>query len=171
MIEKIVHHKVDVCKNDEWPIEKIRSYDKIVLSPGPGIPDEAGLLKTVIKEFAQTKSILGICLGHQAIGEVFGARLKNLDQVFHGVSTRINILDTENYLFNNLDSNEYVGRYHSWVVDSNKLPDCLKITALDKWDNIMGIRHRDFDIQGLQFHPESVLTPKGEQFIKNWIEN
>lgn len=169
MIEKLLHQKVDVCKNDEYNIESFEQYNKIVLSPGPGIPSEAGLLKKLIEVYAPTKSILGICLGHQAIGEVFGATLKNMDDVFHGVSTPINILDTTEPLFKGMNSIEMVGRYHSWVIENQKLPDCLKITAVDNNNLIMGIRHKTYDLQGVQFHPESILTPCGEKLISNWL--
>jgi anthranilate synthase component 2 len=171
MVEKILHTKIAVCKNDEWPLEKIGEFDKIILSPGPGLPDEAGMLKKVIQHYASSKSILGICLGHQAIGEVFGAQLKNLDNVFHGVSTQFNITEPENPIFKGLSKNELVGRYHSWVVSNNELPDCLRITGYDDFGNIMGLRHKSYDIQGLQFHPESILTTKGEQIIANWLHN
>ncbi len=169
MVEKILHVKIDVCKNDEWSIERIGEYDKIILSPGPGIPEEAGMLKNVIQEYAASKSILGICLGHQAIGEVFGAKLKNLDTVFHGVATSINFIDTKNRLFRGLLPIESVGRYHSWVVDQNDFPLSLSITALDEQNNIMGLRHNVFDVQGLQFHPESILTACGEKILQNWL--
>jgi anthranilate synthase component 2 len=169
MIEKLLHQKVDVCKNDENDIEMFEHYDKIVLSPGPGIPTEAGLLKKLIEVYAPTKSILGICLGHQAIGEVFGANLKNINDVFHGVSTPIEILDINEPLFKGLNSTEMVGRYHSWVIENNNLPDCLKITAVDNNNLIMGIRHKNYDLQGVQFHPESILTPCGEMLISNWL--
>ena len=171
MLEKILHTKIAVCKNDEWTLEKIGEFDKILLSPGPGIPKEAGMLKNVIQEYASSKSILGICLGHQAIGEVFGAQLKNLDTVFHGVTTKLNITEPNHYIFKGLSSDELVGRYHSWVVSNERLPEPLKITATDEHGNIMGLRHKSFDIQGLQFHPESILTPKGEQILRNWVEN
>jgi anthranilate synthase component 2 len=169
MIEKLLHQKIDVCKNDEYEIEMFEHYDKIVLSPGPGIPSEAGLLKTLIEVYAPSKSILGICLGHQAIGEVFGASLKNINEVFHGVSTPTQILDANEPLFSGLNSVEMVGRYHSWVIENQNLPDCLKITAVDNNNLIMGIRHKTYDIQGVQFHPESILTPCGEKLISNWL--
>jgi len=169
MIEKLLHQKIDVCKNDEYEIEMFEHYDKIVLSPGPGIPTEAGLLKTLIEVYAPSKSILGICLGHQAIGEVFGASLKNINEVFHGVSTPTQILDANEPLFSGLNSVEMVGRYHSWVIENQNLPDCLKITAVDNNNLIMGIRHKTYDIQGVQFHPESILTPCGEKLISNWL--
>ena len=169
MIEKLLHQKVDVCKNDEYEIEMFEQYDKIVLSPGPGIPSEAGLLKKLIEVYAHSKSILGICLGHQAIGEVFGATLKNINEVFHGVSTPIQILDANEPLFKGLNSVEMVGRYHSWVIENKNLPDCLKITAVDNNNLIMGIRHKTYDLQGVQFHPESILTPCGEKLISNWL--
>lgn len=169
IIEKLLHQKVDVCKNDEFDIERFEHYDKIILSPGPGIPSEAGLLKKLIEVYAPSKSILGICLGHQAIGEVFGATLKNVDNVFHGVATPMQILDSNEPLFKELGDVEMVGRYHSWVIDTHKLPNCLKITAVDRNNLIMGIRHKTFDLQGVQFHPESILTPCGEKLISNWL--
>lgn len=169
MVEKLLHQKVDVCKNDAYNIEFFEEFDKIILSPGPGIPSEAGLLKKLIEVYAPSKSILGICLGHQAIGEVFGSKLKNINEVFHGVSTPIQILDANEPLFRGLNSVETVGRYHSWVIENLNLPDCLKITAVDNNDLIMGIRHKTYNLQGVQFHPESILTPCGEKLISNWL--
>lgn len=171
MVEKILHTKISVCKNDEWPIEMIGGYDKIILSPGPGLPEEAGMLKSVIHEYASIKSILGICLGHQAIGEVFGAKLQNLETVFHGVATDFKIIEPENDLFKGLENNESVGRYHSWVVSKDGFPDCLTVTGVDHWGNIMGLRHQKYDVQGLQFHPESILTSNGEKMLSNWLHN
>ena len=171
MVEKILHTKITVCKNDEWSLDKIGGYDKIILSPGPGLPEEAGMLKRVIQEYASSKSILGICLGHQAIGEVFGAKLQNLDTVFHGVASDFNITETENILFKGFGTKGRVGRYHSWVVSKDGLPDCLAITGVDDWGNIMGIRHQKYDVQGLQFHPESILTSNGEKILSNWLDN
>lgn len=169
LVEKIQHAKVDVCKNDTICLEDIDKYDKIILSPGPGIPEEAGLLKSLIKEFASTKSILGICLGHQAIGEVFGAKLKNLKTVYHGVSTIIKIHSPTPNIFFGLSEIEKVGRYHSWVIDETTIPESLSVTATDENDYIMAIQHKTFDVQGVQFHPESILTPCGETILKNWL--
>jgi anthranilate synthase component 2 len=140
------------------------------LSPGPGIPEEAGLLLPLIKTYAHSKSILGVCLGHQAIGQAFGAGLINLTQVYHGVATPIDIIANGSSLYEGLPSEIEVGRYHSWVVDPEGLPSCLKVTALDKQGHIMGLEHATFDVQGVQFHPESVLTPQGETIIKNWLK-
>jgi len=162
--------EVIVLRNDKFQLETIKEFNKILLSPGPGIPDEAGLLKPLIKEFAATKSILGVCLGQQAIGEVFGGSITNLDTVFHGVSTKIEITDTEDYLFHGLDKHIEVGRYHSWVVNNN-LPDCLVATSRDENGQIMSLKHIDYDVRGVQFHPESVLTPNGKEILKNWVEH
>jgi anthranilate synthase component 2 len=162
--------QVTVLRNDQFELDDVKGFDKILLSPGPGIPDEAGLLKPLIKEYAASKSILGVCLGQQAIGEVFGGTLINLDAVFHGVATTIEINENEDYLFNGLDKNIEVGRYHSWVVDAN-LPDCLIATSFDENGQVMSLKHRDFDVKGVQFHPESVLTPNGKQILENWINN
>ena len=169
MVEKMLNVKVDVFRNNEIRLEEIAKYDKIILSPGPGLPDEAGLLKPLIKEYASSKSILGVCLGHQAIAEVFGAKLLNLDTVFHGVATCINIKETDSDLYRNLETTQVVGRYHSWVVDSRDFPEELIVTAVDEQNNIMGLKHKNFDVQGVQFHPESVLTPCGEKIISNWL--
>ena len=159
--------EVKVCRNDKFEMNDISNYDKILLSPGPGIPDEAGNLKEVIKKYAKSKPILGVCLGHQAIGEVFGANLKNLSNVYHGVSSTISIVENDS-LFNNLPSKIEVGRYHSWVID-NPLPDNLLATAFDSNNQIMAIKHKKYDIKGVQFHPESILTPHGKQIINNWL--
>lgn len=161
---------VTVFRNDQFDIETIDHFDKILLSPGPGIPDEAGLLKALIKKYAATKSILGVCLGQQAIAEVFGGVLINLDHVFHGVSTKIEISNERDYLFDGLANQIDVGRYHSWVVH-NDLPECLIATSFDESGQIMSLKHRDFDVRGVQFHPESVLTPEGKFILKNWINN
>lgn len=171
LVEKLLHVKVDVCKNDEFGLDKIGEYHKIILSPGPGLPSEAGLLKSVIKEFHKSKSILGVCLGNQAIGEVFGGKLKNLETVFHGVAHEVEIVDRDEILFKGLNDTVIVGRYHSWVIDKDNFPEDLKITAKDKWGNIMAIRHRKFDLCGVQFHPESILTPMGEKMLSNWLFN
>src|SRR5919112_368606 len=149
LVEKITHEKVDVYRNDQIPLEKIKEYDKIILSPGPGIPSEAGLLLDVIREYAPTKSILGVCLGHQAIGEVFGGELENLSSVFHGVATPCT-LATDNILFKGF-------------------PEQLEITAWDENNYIMGLQHKKYDVKGVQFHPESVLTPDGEVIMRNWL--
>ena len=170
LIEKITHGKVAVFRNDEIPLEKVADYDKIVLSPGPGLPAEAGLLEPLIKEYAAQKSILGVCLGHQAIGEVFGASLINLSTVYHGIATPIQILDKQSNILKNLPEEIEVGRYHSWVVSDIDFPEELQITAIDRNGYIMGLQHKKYDVQGVQFHPESVLTPLGEVILKNWLE-
>jgi anthranilate synthase component 2 len=152
-------------------LESISTYDKIILSPGPGIPSESGILLPLIKEYAASKSILGICLGEQAIGEAFGAQLLNLDNVYHGVATNINIIK-EDILFNGLSNTIEVGRYHSWVVSQEAFPnDVLDITAVDNEGNIMALTHKTYDIRGVQFHPESVLTSKGLKMMENWLKN
>jgi anthranilate synthase component 2 len=169
LVEKILHSKVDVCKNDDYSLEQISAYDQIILSPGPGLPIEAGLLLSVIKHFASTKKILGVCLGHQAIGEAFGAKLKNLPNVFHGVSHPIKLMEPVDPIFNGIPQMELVGRYHSWVIDRDSLPNDIAITAVDLQGNIMAIRHQQYDLCGVQFHPESILTPSGEKMMRNWL--
>ncbi len=159
---------VDVLRNDAFDIESIAQYDKIILSPGPGIPREAGLMPAVIRRYSGEKSILGVCLGHQAIGEAFGAKLINLSEVFHGVQTPVEIIGNDP-IFNGLGNEILVGRYHSWVVDTDGLPDCLEITATSREGLIMALRHKTYDIHGIQFHPESVLTPQGKRIIANFL--
>ena len=174
LVEKITHEKVEVHRNDQIPMEKVKEYDKIILSPGPGIPEEAGLLLPLIKEYASSKSILGVCLGHQAIGQAFGGELINLSSVFHGVATKIEVRSQESGvgspLFNGLPNELEVGRYHSWVVSKENLPEDLEITAEDETGMIMGLQHKTYDVQGVQFHPESVLTPMGEAIMRNWLK-
>ena len=169
LVEKIQGQRVDVHRNDRIPMEAVAAYDKIILSPGPGIPEEAGLLLPLIKEYASSKSILGVCLGHQAIGQAFGGRLVNLSSVYHGVATPVHILKAGG-VFEGLSGTLEAGRYHSWVVSEEAFPAELEITARDDNNYIMGLRHRSLDVQGVQFHPESVLTPKGEQLLKNWLK-
>lgn len=168
LIEKVIHQKVDVVLNDKLDFSQIECYDGIVLSPGPGIPEEAGLLLPFIKSFAPQKKILGVCLGHQAIAESFGAKLKNLDSVYHGVQTEIHILDNSG-LFKGLSKVEHVGRYHSWVVDPDSLSDQLKVTATDSDGNIMAFKHIKYQVEGIQFHPESIMTASGEKIMSNWL--
>ncbi|WP_353778234.1 gamma-glutamyl-gamma-aminobutyrate hydrolase family protein [Winogradskyella sp. 3972H.M.0a.05] len=161
---------VTVKRNDKLDIEEAGSFDKIVLSPGPGIPDEAGLLKSIIETYAASKPILGVCLGQQAIGEVFGGKLINLDTVFHGVATKVTTVVEDEILFSNMDKTFDVGRYHSWVVDAN-LPDSLEATSYDENGQVMSLRHKEFDVKGVQFHPESVLTPDGKKMLENWVNS
>ena len=158
---------VVVKRNDQLTLNQVNAFDKIVLSPGPGIPDEAGLLKEIIKEYAPTKSILGVCLGQQAIGEVFGATLTNLEKVYHGVATPVQII-AEDVMFDGISNPMIVGRYHSWVVEG-ALPDSIEILAEDENGQVMAIRHKTFNVRGVQFHPESVLTPQGKKLLKNWL--
>lgn len=162
--------EVVVKRNDKLTLDEVDAFDKIVLSPGPGIPDEAGLLKQIIATYAATKSILGVCLGQQAIGEVFGGSLENLDNVFHGVATKITLSVDDEPLFNGLGKTFEVGRYHSWVVNAN-LPESLEATSFDENGQIMSLRHRVYDVKGVQYHPESVLTPNGKTILKNWINS
>ena len=158
----------DVRRNDKISLEEVAVYDKILLSPGPGIPSEAGILLPLIKKYASSKSILGVCLGEQAIGEVFGAKLLNLKEVYHGVCSDIRVLVKEP-IFEGLYPGFRAGRYHSWVVSDDEFPACLEVTAVDaEAGTIMGIRHRQYDVRGVQFHPESVLTPQGKKIIENW---
>ena len=175
LIEKITHVKVEVHRNDQIPLEKVKEYDKIILSPGPGIPEEAGLLLPLIKEYASSKSILGVCLGHQAIGQAFGGTLVNLSAVYHGVATPVKVKSekskVKSFLFEGLDEVIEVGRYHSWVVSKESFPSELEITAEDESGMIMALQHKTYDIQGVQFHPESVLTPLGESIMHNWLKS
>jgi anthranilate synthase component 2 len=168
LVEKILHEKVEVFRNDEIPLEEIKRFDRIILSPGPGIPSEAGLLLPLIKEYASSKPILGVCLGHQAIGEAFGATLINLSTVYHGVATKIKLKNKKD-LFSGLPEEIEVGRYHSWIVGDENLPEELEVTAQDESGYIMALRHKKYDVQGVQFHPESVLTPEGEKIMRNWL--
>lgn len=173
LVEKITHTKVEVYRNDQIAMEKVRDYDKIILSPGPGIPEEAGLLLPLIKEYAATKSILGVCLGHQAIGQAFGGKLINLSTVYHGVATEIRVRSQEigvrSRLFEGLPDSIEVGRYHSWIISDENFPKELEVTARDENNYIMALQHKRYDVQGVQFHPESVLTPMGEAILRNWL--
>jgi anthranilate synthase component II len=200
LIEHILHERVDVYRNDKIPLEKVKDYDKIILSPGPGIPEEAGLLLPLIKEYASSKSILGVCLGHQAIGEAFGGKLVNLSTVYHGVATRVRVVSRESIvdsestigseqsavgnrqpavshsllitrhsLFEDLPDEFEAGRYHSWIVSDENFPKELEVTARDDNNYIMALQHKSFDVRGVQFHPESVLTPVGETILRNWL--
>jgi anthranilate synthase component 2 len=206
LVEKILHQKVEVYRNDQIPLEKVKEYDKIILSPGPGIPEEAGLLLPLIKEYAASKSILGVCLGHQAIGQAFGGKLVNLSTVYHGVAMPVQIVKrgeaidngqyatgkkqqvtgnrqpvtagevteatptTKHSLFEGLPNEFEVGRYHSWVISEEGFPAELEITARDANNYIMALQHIRYDVQGVQFHPESVLTPRGEEIMRNWLK-
>jgi len=161
---------VTVKRNDKLTLEEVDAFDKIVLSPGPGIPDEAGLLKSIIKTYAPSKSILGVCLGLQAIAEVFGGSLINLDTVYHGMASTIKIVAKDAVLYRNIPETLEVGRYHSWIV-SSKLPPDLLVTSVDDEGQIMSLKHKHYDVRGVQFHPESILTPHGEQILKNWVES
>ncbi|MFD2099546.1 anthranilate synthase component II [Flagellimonas iocasae] len=161
--------EVTVKRNDQLTLDEIEPFDYIVLSPGPGIPDEAGLLKEIIKKYAPTKRIFGVCLGLQAIGEVFGGTLVNLDKVYHGVDTEITVTK-DDPIFKGLPKTLQVGRYHSWVVDTD-VPDELEVTSVDENGQIMSLRHKTYDVTAVQFHPESVLTPEGKQMLKNWLES
>ena len=160
---------VTVIRNDKFTLNQLMPFDKIILSPGPGIPSEAGLLLDVIKTYAGKKPILGVCLGHQAIGEVFGGTLENLSDVFHGVATEGTQFSND-YIFDGLPKRITMGRYHSWVVSRENFPTCLEVTAVSDEGQIMALKHKNFDIHGIQFHPESVLTPEGKTIIKNFIE-
>lgn len=162
--------EVTVYRNDEFELEELEKFDKILLSPGPGVPQEAGLLLDVIKLYAPTKSILGICLGQQAIGEVFGGSLINLEKVYHGVSSKVK-LQKEDSLFKDLPTQFEVGRYHSWVINPDDFPDDLEITSVDENGEIMSIRHKTYDVKGVQYHPESILTPHGKKILENWLES
>lgn len=169
LIEKVTNCELEVHRNDKITLKHIEHFDKIVLSPGPGIPTKSGILLDLIKNYASRKSILGVCLGHQAIGEVFGGKLINLDSVYHGVATEMNVVK-DDVLFTGLPKKFNAGRYHSWVIDERYFPDQLEITVRDERGYIMGLRHKKYDVCGMQFHPESILTEYGEQIIKNWIE-
>lgn len=159
----------DVWRNDQFNIADVDAFDKIILSPGPGIPSEAGLLLEVIEKYSPTKSVFGVCLGQQAIAEVFGGKLYNLSQPMHGIATPIKVTDKNEKLFKCLPESFKVGRYHSWVVDEKAIPDTLTITAIDEADNsIMALRHKDYDVRGVQFHPESILTEYGRELMANW---
>lgn len=179
LVEKILHQGVEVYRNDQIQLEKVKAYDKIILSPGPGVPAEAGLLLPLIREYAATKSILGVCLGHQAIGEAFGGSLVNLSTVYHGVATKIEVGNrlsgpgsyrARSRLFEGLPDEMEVGRYHSWIVADENFPGELEVTARDENNYIMALQHKTYDVQGVQFHPESVLTPKGEDILRNWLK-
>lgn len=162
-------NKVTVFKNDKLDLEELEEFDNLILSPGPGIPEEAGLLKPIIKKYASTKNILGVCLGQQAIAEVFGGKITNLPEVYHGIATTIKVIDPLETLYTNLPTELSVGRYHSWGVTS-PLPDSLMPTAVDKNGIIMSLRHRTYTVKGVQFHPESILTPTGKTMLKNWLD-
>ena len=175
LVEKIIHDKVTVKRNDQITLEEVNAFDKIILSPGPGVPVEAGLLLSLIKAYAPTKSILGVCLGHQAIGEAFGGSLTNLSTVYHGVATPIQLQAASrkpqgNDVFGGFDKELIVGRYHSWVINEKDFPAELEITARDQHNYIMALQHKTYDVQGVQFHPESVLTPDGEKIMRNWLK-
>ncbi len=160
--------EVTVWRNDQFDIDDVERFDKIVLSPGPGVPDEAGLLKAVIRRYAPTKPILGVCLGEQAIGEVFGAEIYNLNTVFHGIQSSVRIVASD-YIFDNLSDSIKVGRYHSWVVGKEDFPAELEVTAVSDEGQVMALKHRRYDVHGIQFHPESILTPEGRTIIRNFI--
>ena len=169
LLVKELGAEVDVLRNDKFELEELEKYDKIILSPGPGIPEEAGLLLEVIRTYAGRKPMLGVCLGEQAIGQAFGGKLTNLSEVFHGIQTNVKIKNKD-YIFDGLPTEIPVGRYHSWVVDTDGFPEELVVTAISPEGQIMALKHREYDVHGIQFHPESVLTPDGKQIVGNWLK-
>ncbi|MFA5849585.1 MAG: aminodeoxychorismate/anthranilate synthase component II [Bacteroidales bacterium] len=169
LIKELGYLNIEVLRNDRLSLDDIVHFDKIILSPGPGIPSEAGLLCDIIRGYASEKSMLGVCLGHQAIAEVFGAQLMNLKEVFHGVATPVRIVCPD-HLYDGLPDTFEVGRYHSWIVNSQDFPSSLEVTAEDENGSIMSLRHREYDVRGIQFHPESVLTPCGSIILGNWLK-
>ncbi len=171
LVEQFEGVEVFVHRNNEFRVEEAHKFDKILLSPGPGLPDEAGILKQLIKEMAGKKSILGVCLGMQAIAEVFGGTIYNLEKVQHGIASSTTVVDPSEILFKGLPQQFKTGRYHSWMVNKENLPDCLRITSEDTNRQIMSLRHKEFDLSGVQFHPESVLTEFGKEMMGNWIKN
>lgn len=170
MLQTFEGVSVDVKRNDQIPVSGVGGYEKIVLSPGPGIPSEAGYMPEIVREYAPTKSILGVCLGHQCIGEIFGGALRNLSTPIHGKATTIQVTDPNERLFKGFSSTFDVGRYHSWVVEKGSLPARVRVTAVDEAGEIMALRHESYDVCGVQFHPESILTPRGHDMLRNWVE-
>lgn len=169
LINEIIDGEVTVLRNDQFDIEAIEAFDYIILSPGPGLPEEAGLLKDVIRKYGITKKIFGVCLGLQAIGEVFGGQLKNLSKVFHGMKTIMKQTENKDPIFEGINQSFEAGRYHSWVINKDSCPNALFITAVDEEGEIMAARHKDFDIYGVQFHPESIMTPDGRKMLTNFL--
>lgn len=169
IIKGLGYEDIEVHRNDRIALDEIARFDKIILSPGPGVPAESGILLDLIRQYASTKSILGVCLGEQAIGEAFGARLVNLPKVYHGISSEVTII-AEDTIFAGMDRRQTVGRYHSWAVDRADLPDCLTVTAVDEEGMIMALAHKTYDVHGVQFHPESVLTPGGATIIAKFLK-
>lgn len=170
-IIKALGHSADIYRNDKIELEEVKHYDMILLSPGPGIPDEAGIMKLLIQEYSPSKRILGVCLGHQGIAEIFGAKLFNLPEVLHGVASHVEIIDRGEYLFNNVSDKFQAAHYHSWAVVPDSVTPVLKITATNDDGLIMGLSHTRYDVKGVQFHPESILTPEGPTIIKNWLNH
>lgn len=168
-IESNLEYEVDVFRNDKISLDEVGKYDTIILSPGPGLPSDAGILKELIKTYAPTKKILGVCLGMQAIGEVYGGELENLEKVYHGVATQLSVIDKSDLLFKDLPENFNVGRYHSWVISKSNFPEVLKITSEEENGQVMSIKHIDYNLYGVQFHPESILTEYGKQIINNFL--
>lgn len=164
-------YTMEIYRNDKITLDEVKKYDKILLSPGPGIPDEAGIMKQLIKEYGPSKSILGICLGHQGIGEVYGAKLFNIPKVLHGVTSTTTIRDRDEYLFKNVSDTFEATHYHSWAILSDSIPADLKVTAVNSEGLVMGLRHVKYDVKGLQFHPESIMTIEGPKMIRNWLKN
>lgn len=169
LVKTLSNSTVDVYRNDEIELEEIKKYDKIILSPGPGLPKDAGILNSIIKNYASTKSILGVCLGMQAIAECFGSKLINLEKVYHGISTPIKLTNIHDGIFNGIPQLFDAGRYHSWIVEKSSLANCFNVTAIDNSGNIMAIKHKQFNLRGLQFHPESIMTEFGKQMLNNWL--
>lgn len=170
LIEKVGNVTYEVHRNDQIDLKEIEGFDKILLSPGPGIPSEAGSLLDVIKTYGSSKSIMGVCLGLQAIGEAYGGALENLEQVYHGIATSIQVVQYD-LLFENCPKSFLVGRYHSWVVNRDRLPDALEVTAIDEHGHIMAMKHKLHDVRGVQFHPESILSEHGETLLRNWLQS
>lgn len=168
LVKELGYSDVDVFRNDKINLDEVAAYDKIILSPGPGIPSEAGLLLPLIERYSASKSILGVCLGHQAIGESFGAGLINMQDVYHGIATNAKIV-SDDYIFDGLDKEIEIGRYHSWIVGTDNFPESLVVTATDNDGRIMALKHKEFDVHGVQFHPESILTPKGDRILSNFL--
>lgn len=168
-IQEILGHKIDVKRNDQITLDEVEAYDVIVLSPGPGVPSDAGIMPELIERFGPSKSILGVCLGHQAIGEAYGGELENLSSVFHGIATPIIVIDEGEMLFKDLPKEFVVGRYHSWIVKKDSLPDCFHITAVAEDESIMAISHKYYHVKGMQFHPESIMTKDGKKILRNFF--